>query len=231
MNEAMLAALLFGLAGSTHCLSMCGGIAMAVTAGHERSNRWLALSYNLGRLSCYALLGLIVGYLGELIAFSAEAGLALRLLAAVLLIAMGVYLLGFKQVLGWLEKLGAKAIWQPLRPLARKVLPIRNHGTSLMAGALWGLLPCGMVYTALAWSTASASPISGSLTMLAFGLGTLPAMLGVGLLGSVGNWFKTPHVRRLLAVILILFGTFNAFQQLAKLTVDTVDKSHQHHHH
>lgn len=231
MIEAIIAAFVFGLAGSTHCLSMCGGIAMAVTAGGEQASRQLALSYNLGRLGCYMLLGFLVGFLGDLIAFSTEAGIVLRFIAAALLIAMGIYLLGFKQILGWLEKLGAKAIWQPLRPVASKFLPIRNHQGSLVAGALWGLLPCGMVYTALAWSTASASPLTGALTMLAFGLGTFPAMLGLAFLGGIGNWFKSAQLRSVLGVILILFGTFNSFQQIAKLTVDPVDNSRQHHHH
>ncbi|WP_298636048.1 sulfite exporter TauE/SafE family protein [uncultured Umboniibacter sp.] len=231
MIEAILAAFIFGLAGSTHCLSMCGGIAMAVTVGGNQANRLLALSYNLGRLACYLLLGFLVGFLGELIAFSAETGIVLRFIAAALLVAMGVYLLGFKQVLGWLERLGAKAIWQPLRPIASKFLPIRNHRGSLVAGAIWGLLPCGMVYTALAWSTASASPLTGALTMLAFGLGTFPAMLGVALLGGLGSWFKSPVVRSVLGVLLILFGTFNAFQQMARLTVDPIDNSHHHQHH
>ena len=233
MIETVAAAFLFGLAGSTHCLSMCGGIAIAVSAGSDRPNRWFAVSYNLGRLCCYVLLGAVVGAMGSLLAISDIIGVSLRLFAALLLIGMGVYLLGFKQVLGWLESLGARAIWRPIQPLAKRMLPINSHARSWIAGSLWGLLPCGLVYTALGWATASASVPVAMLSMLAFGLGTLPAMLGVSLLGDIGRWFQRITIRRVFAIILILFGTFNAYQQVAKIVIGTgtsATSSHHHHH-
>ena len=94
---------------------------------------------------------------------------------------MAAYVGRWWQGLAVLEKLGAP-VWAVLQPFASQLLPVRSAPAALAAGALWGWLPCGLVYTTLAWAMLAETPLESALRMLFFGLGTMPAMLGSGLL-------------------------------------------------
>jgi len=96
------------------------------------------------------------------------------------LILLGLYLAGIWRVLAMLEMLGSK-LWQRIQPLSSSLLPVRSARQSFMLGMLWGWLPCGLVYSVLVAALASASPLQGSMLMAAFGLGTLPALLAMGM--------------------------------------------------
>lgn len=206
---SLLAALMVGLTGSTHCLAMCGGLSAALGAGSQGSRLLLSLYCNLGRLLTYTLLGLALGTLGAGLGRHVPgATVALQTLAGLLLIAMGLYLGRWWLILTRIESAGAR-LWRHLQPLTARLLPIRSPPRALGFGLLWGLLPCGLVYSALAWSLAAGSPWHSALLMATFGLGTLPAMWATTL---GGRWLRDLARRRawqhIAGSALILFGAW-----------------------
>ena len=181
--DSLLALFLVGLLGGTHCVGMCGGIVGALSVGGPPRFS-LHLAYNLGRILSYTLAGALVGALGS--ASLALAGqlplrIALYLAANLMLIALGFYLMGVTRALAFTERVGQN-LWRHIQPLTRRFLPARTVAQALPLGMLWGWLPCGLVYSALATALAAGSASQGALLMLAFGLGTLPNLLLAGLL-------------------------------------------------
>ena len=185
LEFSLLAAFLVGLLGGGHCAGMCGGIvgAVSMTLPGDRPRMPFLLSYNFGRISSYALAGVIAGALGSSSLFLEHVlpiEKILYALASLMLILLGLYLAGIWRVLTMLEMLGAK-LWQRIQPLSRSLLPVRSVSQSFLLGTLWGWLPCGLVYSVLVAAVASASPLQGGLLMAAFGLGTLPTLLAMGM--------------------------------------------------
>ena len=179
------AALLTGVLGSAHCLGMCAGIsglfAMQSSATGIRRQLPMAITYNAGRLASYAILGFAVAVLGSRFTglTPALAG-PVRLAAGIIIMLIGLQIAFDMRLLGWLEHMGGK-IWERVAPLARGLMPVSSLPRALGLGLLWGLLPCGLVYSVLLVAAMSARPADGALIMLAFGLGTTPAMLLTGL--------------------------------------------------
>lgn len=176
------AALLLGFAASGHCMVMCGGIASALgmaTAGNRRGRPRLALliAYQLGRVASYALAGAMIGgMLGGIIALlDLEAvRFGLRALSALaLLLAAGV---AFGRVRDTGLGLGSR-LWPRLAPLGRRLLPVTTPLRALGFGMIWGWMPCGFVYSVLLIAALGADAWQSAATMVAFGLGTIPAML------------------------------------------------------
>jgi sulfite exporter TauE/SafE len=167
------------------------------------------LAYNAGRLLTYTLLGLVLGLVGtELLeaASQVQARTIGRWIAGFFTMALGLYLAGWWLALGQLERLGG-LLWNRVEPLGRHLLPVRTIWQALVLGTLWGFLPCGMVYAALAWSLTAGSATQGALLMLGFGLGTLPMMLAVGAAArGLGNIVRKIWVRRLVGLALVSFG-------------------------
>jgi uncharacterized protein len=169
----LLTMLALGAASSLHCAGMCGGIVTAFSTSrvipiHEARPAARLAAFNAGRLATYAALGAAAGAAGALL----EAQAFLYVLANAALVLAGLHLVGVGP-LSRLEALAAPA-WRRLRPL----LPSRHP---FVAGLLWGLLPCGLVYGALAAAAFAGSPAAGAAAMLAFGAGTLPLLLAAGL--------------------------------------------------
>ncbi len=204
---SLLAMLSVGLMGAGHCVGMCGGIVTGLGGAAQRDRTLsLVLGYNLGRITSYALAGALVAVLGRWGANYLALGPVLRILAGVILVLMGLYLADWWKVLVRLEKLG-QGIWRHLQPLSRRLLPVTTLPRAMALGAVWGWLPCGLVYTALAYAAASASPGQGALLMAAFGLGTMPAMVAGGYFaGSLRRRLQARPVRIILALGMILFG-------------------------
>lgn len=214
MNEFnLLAVFLVGLLGGVHCLGMCGSIVGIFTA-HVPSAalRWpFHLAYSSGRIVSYALAGALVGSLGQ-------AGLLFRDvvpiqhllfgLSSLMLIALGLYLAGIWGVVRQLEKMGGR-LWRLLQPLTRRLLPVNTLPRALGLGALWGWLPCGLVYSVLITALASANPLQGALIMLLFGFGTLPNLLAIGLFWShAQNWVQSAKVRLFAGGLVIVLGGY-----------------------
>ncbi len=201
-----------GLLSTLHCLGMCGGIVGALTlslpepvrAERRRLLPYLT-AYNGGRIASYAAAGALIAAGGGLL-FGAGDGRLLGLaqwLAAGLLAAIGLHLAGWLPQLARIERLGG-VLWRTLEPFGRRLLPVRSPGQALLFGAIWGWLPCGLVYTTLLWTAATMAPLQGALTMAAFGLGTLPATLSAGMLtATLSRLAAQPWVRRGAGLVLI----------------------------
>jgi sulfite exporter TauE/SafE len=216
-TESLIAAFLVGLLGGTHCIGMCGGIVGALTASlsadvrNSRLRLFITqLAYNTGRVASYVAAGVMAGVLGQQVSvMELTGGFPLgRVVAGVIMILLGFYLGGWWHALRWLERLGAY-LWKFIEPLGRRFIPVRHPGQALLLGLVWGWLPCGMVYAALALALASGSGADGGAIMLAFGAGTLPTMLTLGVaFSSLGRWVRDERVRKLAGISVILLGLF-----------------------
>ncbi|MBS3935492.1 MAG: sulfite exporter TauE/SafE family protein [Sulfuritalea sp.] len=215
MDNGLLALFIVGLLGGGHCAGMCGGIVGALSHQSPQGGGAAVrvhLAYNLGRIGSYALAGLLAGLLGQAAGSLMAVQQGLYLFASLMLIALGLYLLGFTQFLTPLER-GGQALWQRILPLTRHFLPVRGIAQALPLGLLWGWLPCGLVYGALTTALASGSAGQGALLMLAFGLGTLPNLLLAGLLLARFRRFVQARAVRVVSGLLVLgygiIGLFN----------------------
>lgn len=202
-------ALVLGLLGGGHCLGMCGGLMGALTLAippEQRGRRLrLLLAYNLGRILSYATAGLVLGLAGVALASSPLAQ-GLRVVAALLLIAMGLYLAGWWSGLTRIEALG-RGLWRHVQPLATRLLPVSSLPRALLLGALWGWLPCGLVYSTLLWAASQGNAAHSAVLMLAFGLGTWPVLVATGLAAErVGAVLRKRGVRMAGGLLVILFG-------------------------
>ena len=181
MTTALLvAALLMGFFGSPHCLGMCGGLVTAFGLSMKdvspAKRRALVATYHLGRLSSYALLGLVAGLIGTTVLEPLMRGNNMpRILLGLVLVFVGVTMLG-APFLSKLERYGMR-FWQYLSPLRQKVFPLNTFPRALSAGLLWGFLPCGLVYGALLIAVVAHNPLSGAALMFVFGLGTVPMLV------------------------------------------------------
>jgi len=193
---------------------MCGGIVGALSLQSPQGGAAFGvhLAYNVGRIASYVLAGLLVGAVGYFAENLLPWQHGLYLFASLMLIAMGLYLLGITQLLAPLER-GGQVLWQRIQPATRRFLPVRGAAQALPLGMLWGWLPCGLVYSALATALASGSAGQGALLMLAFGLGTLPNLLLAGLLLARFRRFAQARATRVVSGVLVLsygiIGLFN----------------------
>ncbi len=224
----LVAALLLGFLGSSHCLVMCGGIGAALGAASSGSRRApIVLLFQLGRIGSYTLLGAGLGAALGLVD-GALVLPVLSVLSGLLLMAMGLYLANWWLGLQWLERRGS-AIWRLIEPLSRRLLPIQRARDAVLVGACWGFLPCGLIYSALAWSATAASAPHSAMLMFCFGVGTLPAMLATGLAGQrISGLLKMKTLRRLSAIVLIAMGAWTAASALGVGAAG--DTGHAHHH-
>lgn len=207
---SLITALLLGLMGASHCLVMCGGIAAAASSsGTGKTNLSFLFLFNLGRILSYTCAGLIVSLLGLWLADSHQvAQQLLRSASGVLLILMGFYIARWWMVLTRLESAG-KLLWRYLQPFTRKLIPIRTRPQALALGLLWGWLPCGLIYSTLAWVAANAQPGMGALTMFCFGLGTLPGILAAGLFArQVSAFIQHQKFRQVAGILLMTYGSW-----------------------
>jgi sulfite exporter TauE/SafE len=197
---------------------MCGGIVGALAAqGAEGRSAWsLHLGYNLGRISSYVVAGVLVGTVGGLgLAFGPVAPIQIGfyVVANLMLVVLGFYLMGFTRTLAVVERAG-QVLWNRIRPLTARFLPARRFGQALALGMLWGWLPCGLVYSVLATALVSGSAARGGLAMLVFGLGTLPNLLLAGVLLSRFRRFAQALAVRVLSGLVVsgfgVYGLVNA---------------------
>lgn len=201
--------LLVGLLGSTHCIGMCGGLQQLFINMSPQQNRSTLLIYHVGRLMSYAVITLLVATV--LNRFAAQtAGLipyamGIRVLAALMMIWIGLN--HFIRIpLPSVFRIATDKLWRTLRNVATPFLPPKNRWQVLLVGMVWGWLPCSLVYSALAIAL-SANHTGGSVfAMLCFGAGTVPALLGIGLLSKTLQ--KNPQTKSWLAGLLIAIGGY-----------------------
>jgi hypothetical protein len=213
----VLAAWLTGLAGGGgHCIGMCGGILGALGVGQGKGWRGVLLTTaaHFGRVSSYSIAGALVGALGAgfIIGVFGDSGIVvLRILAAALILAIGLQLLFGRPLLRWLERHGAR-FWRLLVPQMHKLLPPRDPFRAFGVGALWGWLPCGLVYAELAVAAASGGPATGALVMAFFGFGTIVSLSVLGALMQAIGLGRVP--RQASGVLLVLFAIWTVLPVL-----------------
>lgn len=239
MSLDLFSAFIIGLLGSGHCIAMCGGITTMLTSALPSSNRYdqqqilvnnqqstlknsskttLVVCYNIGRITSYAFIGAIVGLTGSVAAKNIGMPLAgLRMFSALFIILLGLYIGQWLMWLNHIEALG-KTLWQTISPLANKAIPVDSPIKALSLGAVWGWLPCGLVYSTLTWALASGNALTGASIMLFFGLGTLPALLTLSMgFNTIKNNLVKPVFKKTMALVLISFGLYSfivAYQQM-----------------
>lgn len=210
-----------GLAGSGHCLGMCGGIVTALALSHRDSDaaqRFLFnLLYHAGRICTYSLLGLTVG-------LAARAGMVdeLRPYVTWLFLAANLFVaaIGMFTALG-LRALGISALDGSGCGFLRKQLSLVTENSSVLAaipaGLLMGLLPCGLLYGVLIAAATSGSALKGGGMMLAFGCGTLPALLAYGQVASALSTLGHGVFQRCMGGFVALLGIVGVWKALVAL--------------
>ena len=206
----LISAFVVGLLGGVHCVGMCGGVVSALSLGMNGDRHLpILLAYNLGRISSYTLAGALMGALGFYFSGLLPVQTAQKVLlslAGLFLILMGMYLAGWWNALSRIERAGG-ILWRRIEPLGRGLLPVRSVRHGLLLGLLWGWLPCGLVYSALVWTVSAGGALEGALLMLAFGLGTLPNLLMMGVAAAqLNRWVRRQAVRRVAGALVISFG-------------------------
>jgi sulfite exporter TauE/SafE len=241
-----VSALLIGLWSSAHCLAMCGGLAIAAGqntrdgAGRSRlADGIQMLVWQLGRVSSYGLMGLIAGGFGGFFLSLGPVEVTQRIamvLANLLLIGLGLHLARVSSTILILERMG-QVIWQFIAPLAQKtLLPVRFDGVlpappvyadwlrSFRAGLLWGWLPCGLTTSMVVTAAVSGSASSGGLWMVAFGLGTIPALWATAMASSqLAGFIRHDRFRLTMGWLMIVFGLWGLARALNLITLPWFD--------
>jgi sulfite exporter TauE/SafE len=210
----VLSALVLGLAGSPHCVGMCGGLVTASQAGRRRlpmaadgraARTLRALAQNGGRLFAYGVAGAAAGGAGQLVGRVAadRARWGLEVVAAIALLMAGLTLMGRIPS----SPAFGRGVWARLAPVAGRLVGATTLRGAFGFGLVWGFIPCGLVYSALSIAAASASPINGFSVMIAFGMGTAPALVALGTLaGFVAESARRPQFKQWAGAVFVLFG-------------------------
>jgi len=230
-----ITAFLLGLFSTVHCIAMCGSVIGALTLSlpveiRESQRRMLpfVFNYNLGRLVSYGMAGVIVGLLSAPLT-AINGHLVLRYLSVIVMIAMGLYLAGWFPKFARMERIGAP-IWRWLQPIGQKFLPVKTKSQALFLGLVWGWLPCGLVYAALAVASTAGDPIKASLVMLSFGAGTLPAVMGAGLFtGMLASLARNAHLRQIAGILIIVMAIATLFWPVSHHVHDVGMTEHTNH--
>ncbi len=225
----LTSAFLLGFFSTLHCVGMCGGIIGALSLSlpiEIRNNKarllTFVLSYNVGRIISYCIAGLVAGAVGTSVLQSAgfdQGHTVLKYIGVSMMVAIGLYLTGWLPQLASVEKIGIP-VWKRLEPLGRKLVPVASLPRALAYGLVWGWLPCGLVYFVLIWALTAGDAVSGALTMLAFGLGTLPTLIAAGFMTSwITRFAHSARARQVVGLLIITMAIGSLFIPMA------------HHHH
>lgn len=242
MSSFPLSALLIGLWSTGHCLAMCGGLAVAAGQSNRRQlnastrHRGVVLAgWQLGRVLSYSVMGLMVGAFGAF--FLAQAPVVLIrqtafVMANLMLIALGLHVAQVWSGITQLERFG-QVVWRWIQPLAAATLvpqtpghpqPVPETLRAMRAGAIWGWLPCGLVYSMLITASVSGSAVNGALWMLAFGLGTMPALWMTSMASNrFTDQFRRSSVRKAAGLLIIAFGLWGLLRATGLIQVDWFD--------
>lgn len=228
-GTSYIVAFAMGIFSSLHCLGMCGSIIGTLTLSLRQeireSKKLLApfvLNYNLGRVASYALAGLMAGMLKHVftLPFGEFNGhRILQILSALFMTGAGLYIAGWFPRYAYIEKAGSR-FWRKIEPFGRRLIPVRTRTQAFLFGMVWGWLPCGLVYAALALSATTGDVVRSSVTMLSFGLGTLPAVMGVGIMTSILARLSRMRGFRIFAgLLLIALAVLAAFPWLNPMRI------------
>lgn len=219
-----LVAFLMGLFSSMHCVGMCGSIIGTLTLSLSpeiRNNKSrlfpFVLNYNLGRITSYTLAGGLAGFIESLVTLpmsEIDGYRLMQLLSALVMACAGLYIAGWFPRFAYIEKAGTR-FWKLIEPYGRKLIPVKNIVQAFLFGMVWGWLPCGLVYAALALATTASNIGDSALTMLFFGLGTLPAVMGVGIMtGILTRLSRMQRFKQAVGLFMIVLAVFSALPWL-----------------
>lgn len=224
-------ALSVGMLGSIHCIGMCGGIVAALSMGRERTYWRGIASYHLGRVISYSALGLAAGLIGSLITAKTE----LLHIQQMLSIFAGIFMIIFALQIGGVipERFLSLSFIRIPASLLRKTAKGNTPLLWGLTGLANGLLPCGMVYAALSLALKQADPLTGTIMMTAFGIGTIPAMTMLAITIRRLDPFLKVRFLKLAAATLVLFGLFTIGRGYMQTdvhnhTMDHADSDMQH---
>lgn len=208
----ILAGFIAGFAGSVHCIVMCGGLVGVISASMRTSFRRSAVywcSYHFGRVTSYTIAGVLVGGVAGQAADLFPAGRAQAIgsyTAGLFLVILGGHVAQWWNLLNVVEKAGGR-LWQKIVPMFSRILPPQLHRHAIIGGLLWGWIPCGLVYSTIVLAATTANPLSGGLTMFAFGVGTLPMLFVMGALaGQQERLNGMPWLKGVMGTALCVFG-------------------------
>ena len=209
-----LSALTLGLIGSFHCIGMCGPIALAIPL---KTSSWLAritggVIYNIGRAITYALMGAVFGLIGRGLVMSGFQQWISVIMGAIMILSVitpSIYKNRFNAEKGLFSFVGK------VKLSLGKLFIQRSYGSLFLIGLLNGLLPCGLVYVAIAAAIATGSSIGGGLFMFIFGLGTLPMMLAISLIGNLITLELRKKITRLIPYAIVFIGVLFVLRGLS----------------
>lgn len=202
----LTSAFILGLAGSLHCLGMCGPLMLALHGPPQASapRNWASMAqYQAGRILTYSALGLFFGLAGK--------GMALAGMQQIISIAAGILMIAFAFMAWRIERIMnslpiIQKLVQAVQGRMSGLLGSHPYGASFTFGMLNGLIPCGMVYAALAGAIASADAVGGAAFMAFFGLGTAPLMMAAGVLGNAFGQSVRTRFRTIQPILLLVSG-------------------------
>ncbi|WP_245395267.1 sulfite exporter TauE/SafE family protein [methane-oxidizing endosymbiont of Gigantopelta aegis] len=221
-----------GLFSSLHCIGMCGSIIGTLTFSispeiHKNKRKLFPfiLNYNLGRILSYTIAGALVGLAQYALTWplgQAVGHRILQILSSIFMISAGLYIAGWFPRFAYIEKAGSR-LWKLIEPFGRRIIPVKNRFQAFLFGMVWGWLPCGLVYSSLAIAATSGDVQRSSLTMLAFGIGTLPAVMGVGIMTEIlSKLSRMQRFKQAVGILLIVVAIFAAFPWLYPLRLQHI---------
>lgn len=201
----IFSALTLGFASGFHCIGMCGPIALSMGLTKKQATNYYLqnLTYQFGRITTYSFLGAILGIVGQgfkLAGFQSY----LTILVGILLITMALFSFGGKDFASKMPFL-SKFLYQVKMNLG-KLLQKADYKSRFLTGILNGFLPCGMVYMALTASLAAGGILQSASFMALFGLGTLPFMFAIVLVGNLMTAAFRIKVLKIIPVLMIVLG-------------------------
>ncbi|WP_428353544.1 sulfite exporter TauE/SafE family protein [Methyloprofundus sp.] len=214
ISSPVFIAFFIGLFSSLHCVSMCGSIIGTLSYSLKPEIRkdkskmlTFIFSYNFGRIFSYMLAGLIIGLIESVLTLplGAEHGHRfLQIISALIITGAGFYIAGWFPSFAYIEKTGSY-FWKTIEPYGRKLIPVTTLKQAFLFGMVWGWIPCGLVYTALALAATTGDITLSMLSMLTFGLGTLPAVMGLGMVSSfITRLSSMQTTKQVIGMLLVL---------------------------
>ncbi len=235
-TASYLVAFMMGIFSSLHCVGMCGSIIGSLTLSLSpeiRHNKKQLLpfiiSYNAGRITSYSIAGILIGMIEMLATMplgETHGHRFLQIISAIIISSAGFYIAGWFPRFAYIEKIGLY-LWRRIEPYGRKLIPVKNLKQGFLFGMVWGWLPCGLVYAALALTATTGHVIQSGLTMLAFGLGTLPAVVGVGFMtGILTTLSRMQRFKEIVGLVMISLALLTAFPWLNPMVMTVSHTNH-----
>ncbi len=201
----LLSGLILGLAGSFHCVGMCGPIVLSLPAGNPRSASFVTgrVLYNSGRIITYSILGALFGLVGNRIfLFGFQQGLSV--LTGIVILFTVLFTLKGKDIfskISWLN-----AVFVKFKIAFSKIYKVKSRSAMFMTGILNGFLPCGFVYIGLSGAMLTGEVFDGAFYMFLFGLGTVPLMLGLSFFGNFINIKVRKRITKLIPAFTVVLA-------------------------